>query len=117
MSRSGRTPGFLAQAQASERWLKWCAALLVLVGLFWTGWSRFDQTYARAADVRQQVDGLKALYLQQRISDLEREEYGFQREAKRRRLTDFEQDRLNKVQRELHYLRQQLQPIQPGKQP
>lgn len=110
-----RPQSFLAQVQGSERWLKWCAALLVLIGLFWTGWSRFDQTYARAADVRQQVDGLKALYFQQRISDLEREEFGFRREEQRRRLTDIELERLNRVRTELQFLRQQLQPLQPGK--
>lgn len=106
---------FVAQLQASERWLKWCAALLVLIGLVWGGWSRFDSTYARAADVRQQVDGLKALYFQQRISDLEREEFGFQREAQRRKLTELELGRLETVRKELDYLKQQIQPIRPGR--
>ena len=87
---------------------------LALIGAAWGGYIGFDTRYAKAADTRQQIDGLKALYLQQRVSDLEREEFAFQREAQRRRLNELEQDRLNKVQRELYYLRQQLQPIQPG---
>lgn len=92
---------------------KTIAAGLALIGLAWGGYIGFDTRYAKAADVRQQVDSLKALYLQQRVSELEREEFSFQREGQRRRLTHFEQERLNKVQRELHYLRQQLHPIHP----
>lgn len=99
---------------ASERWLKWCAALLVLVGMIWGGYVGFDARYAKAADTRQQIDGLKALYLQQRVSDLEREEFGFRREAQRRALTGLELQRLDTVRKELQYLKQQLQPIQPG---
>ena len=94
-------------------WLKWVAASGAVIGLLWGGYTTLDGRYARAADVRQQVDGLKALYLQQRVSDLEREEFSFRREAERRRLTEIELQRLNRVRTELQFLRQQLAPVKP----
>jgi len=115
MSPPRHPNSFLAQITASLSGLKWVAALLAVIGVLWGGLMAIDGRYARAADVRQQVDGLKALYFQQRISDLEREEFGFRREEQRRALTELERQRLETVRRELDYLKQQLQPIQPGR--
>jgi hypothetical protein len=94
-------------------WLKWSAATVALVGTLWGGFTAFDGRYARAADMRQQVDGLKALYLQQQVTALEREEFELAREAQRRRLSAFEDQRLNAVRKQLDYLRPQLKMVAP----
>jgi len=85
--------------------------LVVLFG----GFRYIEATYAKVVEVKGQVDGLKALYFQQRISDLEREEFGFRREAQRRALTELELQRLETVRKELEYLKEQIKPIQPGR--
>lgn len=94
-------------------WVKWTTATLALVGMLWGGMIALDDRYARAADMRQQVDGLKALYLQQQVTALEREEFELTREAQRRRLSDFELQRLNAVRRQLDVLRPQLKAVAP----
>jgi len=110
-------------------WLKWSAATFALVATLWGGFTAFDGRYARAADMRQQVDGLKALYLQQQVMALEREEFELVRELQRRRLSAFEEHRLsafeehrlsafeehrlNAVKRQLDYLRPQLRAVAP----
>lgn len=94
-------------------WLKWTTATLALVGMLWGGMVTLDERYARAADLRQQVDGLKALYLQQQVTALEREEFDLARESQRRQLSDFEAQRLNTVRRQMEYLRPQLKAVAP----
>ena len=111
--RPRRHNSFLAQLTASERWLKVVAVLLAVLAALWGGFIAIETRYARAADTRQQIDGLKALYFQQRISDLEREEFSFQREAQRRRLMELEVQRLETIRKELEHLKKQLQPILP----
>lgn len=94
-------------------WLKWTAATFALVATLWGGFTAIDGRYARASDMRQQVDGLKALYLQQQVTALEREEFELQRETRQRRLSGFEEQRLNAVRRQLEYLRPQLKAVAP----
>ena len=94
-------------------WLKWTAAIFALVATLWGGFLAVDGRYARAADLRQQVDGLKALYLQQQVTALEREEFELAREAQRRKLSAFEDQRLNAVRKQLAYLRPQLRAVAP----
>lgn len=94
-------------------WIKWTTATLVLVGMLWGGMVTLDERYARAADLRQQVDGLKALYLQQQVTALEREEFDLARESQRRRLSDIEAQRLNTVRRQMESLRPQLKAVAP----
>ena len=93
--------------------VKWTAAVVALVGTLWGGFLAVDGRYARAADMRQQVDGLKALYLQQQVTALEREEFELAREAQRRKLSAFEDQRLNAVRKQLDYLRPQLRAVAP----
>ena len=93
--------------------LKWTAGIVALIGTLWGGVLAVDGRYARAGDVRQQVDGLKALYLQQQVTALEREEFELAREAQRRRLSAFEDQRLNPVRRQLDVLRPQLRAVAP----
>lgn len=93
--------------------VKWTGAIVALVGTLWGGFLAVDGRYARAGEVRQQVDGLKALYLQQQVTALEREEFELAREAQRRRLSDFELQRLNAVRRQLDVLRPQLRSVAP----
>lgn len=93
--------------------LKWTAAIVALVSTLWGGFLAFDGRYARAADMRQQVDGLKALYLQQQVTALEREEFELAREAQRRKLSAFEDQRLNTVRKQLDILRPQLRAVAP----
>ena len=94
-------------------WLKWTAAIFTLVATLWGGFLAVDGRYARAADMRQQVDGLKALYLQQQVTALEREEFELARETQRRKLSAFEDQRLNAVRKQLDYLRPQLRAVAP----
>lgn len=94
-------------------WVKYTAACLGLVGMLWGGLLAVDSRYASAREMRQQVDGLKALYLQQQVAGLEREEFELEREARQRRLSNFEAQRLNAVRRQLEYLRPQLREVEP----
>lgn len=94
-------------------WMKWVASAFALVATLWGGFLAVDGRYARAGEVQQQVDGLKALYLQQQVTALEREEFELVREERRRRLSDFEAQRLNTIRRQLEYFRPLLKGVMP----
>lgn len=93
--------------------MKWITAVFTIIAALWGGMITLDDRYARAGDVRQQVDGLKALYLQQQVTALEREEFELNKAAHQRRLSDFEDQRLNAVRKQLDYLKSQLRGVAP----
>lgn len=91
----------------------WATSVVVLIGMLWAGMMATDNRYARAADTQRKFDALQALYLQQQVSTLERDEFELRREASRRRLTAIEEQRLESVRRQLQQLRPQLKLVEP----
>jgi hypothetical protein len=78
--------------------LKKCGTLLAtlagIVGIIWGAFCTLDTRYANAEDVRQDMRSLQQSILEVQKSQLEREQFEIQRDARKRRLTDLEASRL-----------------------
>ena len=93
--------------------VKSMAALVAALGALATGIWSIDGRYAKAEDVRQQVLGVKELYLQSERRALQRQKFELDVARQQRPLTPIERQRLMEVDRELEQLEQQLKGIRP----
>jgi len=89
--------------------LAWAGGSLALIGTLWTGYMKFDTTYARAADVREQINETKGLYLRSEQRALQKEKFSL--ELKRQqtgKLWPLEQGRLNEITNDLKAIEDQI---------
>ena len=94
-------------------WIKWVTATLTVIGMLWGGMVTLDDRYARSEAVQRQVDSLTALYLQQQVTALEREDFELTRESHKRKLSDFEQERQDAVRKQLQMMKGKLKEVMP----
>ena len=102
----------MSEAGGLGRRLKWAASTAGAVGAIIAAGFSFDGRYAKAEDVRQQIGGVKVLYLHSERRALERQRFELQVEARRRRLTDMEVGRLAEIERELRQVERQIRTLE-----
>jgi len=84
-----------------KRWLTWAAGFAGLLGMLLTGVITADTRYAKAGDVRRQVDEIKVLQLKSEARSLSRDRFALEVERARRPLTRTERERLTQIEEEL----------------
>ena len=93
----------------NDKFLKWAAALLGLVGILWAGYTTVDERYARAADVQQRFEMLDKTLKQGQRQQLRREETEYlQKGLNQGGLTIIEKKRLQEVQDEIQAIDRDL---------
>lgn len=90
------------------KWIGYATAFCALVGSLWGGKVILDSSYAGAAEVRQQFNDLKLFLLKKDLRDLNKERVELLREKERRPLTRLEQGRLSDIEEEIRGLQRDL---------
>ena len=87
-----------------KKLITWVTSAAAVIGVLWGALVTIDERYARAADVRADMQTLHEAVLDSQRSQLEREEFELQRTARGRKLSDLEAARLDTVQKQLRKL-------------
>lgn len=100
------------QVAGMTKWLTWAGGMLALIGTILTGWLFIDDRFAKAAEVQQQVDDVKQLYLKSERRELQRQQFDLAVAKERRKLTTIEEQRVQQVEQEKKDIDQQIQQVE-----
>ncbi len=92
-----------------KQWLAWSGGLLTLIGIILAAAIEVDTRYAHSGDTKQRFNSMEQQFLRQDIRQIERDIFALQQEASRRRLSDFEQQRLQQLKSEKAQIERTLQ--------
>ena len=99
------------EGRKNSNGVKRAISIVSLIGAIFLGAWYFDERYAKAEEVRQQISDIKLLYLASERRGLRREKFDLESTAQRRQLTPLERQRLDQIVEELKALDRQMDGI------
>lgn len=98
------------------KWLTWAGGILAVIGTTLGGAIQVDERYAKAADVQQQGDEFRQLYLKSERREIQRQKFAIDLAKEQRKLTALETERAKQIEQEAQDIDAQLQQVEKKRQ-